>query len=446
MKGKLSAALAGGAVALGAYRARRPKPLGIHYSDAPTKVLVLGGGFGGLAAVRELARAFGGSRDVGVALLDRVNYTTFWPMVPAAISGDIELRHVASSIRRILKSLGVEFFQAEVVGVDFDAREVRSDVGYFSYDYLILAPGSRTAFFGASGARDNAIDLKGLRDALRVRNTIIDRLEEADRMRGGFADDLLTFVVVGAGTTGVEAVADSHDLIFDVLKGDYPGVDFDRVRLVLINSGEHILQGLDPSLVHAAERRLASQRVKVIDDVKATEVRADAVVLSDGRTIPARTTIWAAGVEPPPLVKELDVPKDSRGHVVVDDFLRVTTRPGVYVVGDCASVKVDGRHVPALAQAAEQEGATAASNLAAEIRGGDPTPFRYRHLGQLVDLGTTSALGDILGVRFSGLLGALVWKGVYFYELGSNMNRARVLADWLVDLFVRPDTSKILED
>jgi len=446
MKGKLSAALAGGAVALGAYRARRPKPLGIHYSDAPTKVLVLGGGFGGLAAVRELARAFGGSQDVGVALLDRVNYMTFWPMVPAAISGNIELRHVASSIRRILKPLGVEFFQAEVEGVDFDAREVRSDVGTFSYDYLILAPGSRTAFLGASGARENAIDLKGLRDALRVRSTIIDRLEEAERLRGAFSDDLLTFVVVGAGTTGVEAVADSHDLIFDVLKGDYPGVDFDRAHLVLVNSGEHILQGLDPSLVHAAERRLASQRVKIIDDVKATEVRADAVVLSDGRTIPARTTIWAAGVEPPPLVKELDVPKDSRGHVVVDDFLRVTNRPGVYVVGDCASVKVDGRRVPALAQAAEQEGATAARNLAAEIRGGDPTPFRYRHLGQLVDLGTTSALGDILGVRFSGLLGALVWKGVYFYELGYNLNRARVLADWLVDLFVRPDTSKFMED
>jgi NADH:ubiquinone reductase (H+-translocating) len=446
MKGKLSAALAGGAVALGAYRARRPKPLGIRYSDASTKVLVVGGGFGGLGAVRELAHAFDGRRDVGVALLDRVNYTTFWPMVPAAISGDIEVRHVASSIRRILKPLGVEFFQAEIVGVDFDTREVRSDVGSFPYDYLILTPGSRTAFFGASGAQENAIDLKGLRDALRVRNTIIDRFEEADRLQGAFDDDLLTFVFVGGGPTGVEAAADSHDLIFDVLRGDYSGVDFDRARLVLINSGDHILQGLDPSLVHAAERRLASQRVEIIDNVKAKEVRPDAVVLSDDRTIPARTTIWAAGVEPPPLVKELDVPKDSRGHVMVDGFLRVTERPGVYAVGDCASVKADGHHVPALAQAAEQEGAAAARNLAAEIRGEAPTPFRYRHLGQLVDLGTTSALGDILGVRFSGLLGALVWKGVYLYELGYNLNRARVLADWAVDLFSRPDTSKFMED
>jgi NADH dehydrogenase len=393
-----------------------------------------------------LAQAFGGSRDVGVALLDRVNYTTFSPMIPAAISGDIEVRHVARSIRRILKPLGAEFFQAEVVGVDFDAREVRSEVGSFPYDYLILAPGSRTAFFGASGARENAIDLKGLREALRVRNTIIDRFEEAERLRGAFAEDLLTFVFVGGGPTGVEAAADSYDLIFDVLRGDYPGVDFDRVRLVLVNSGDHILKGLDPPLAHAAERRLGSQRVEIIDNVKATEVRSDAVVLSNGHTIPARTTIWAAGVEPPPLVKELDVPKDSRGHVVVDRFLRVTDHPGVYAVGDCASVKsADGHPVPALAQAAEQEGATAARNLAAEIRGGDPTPFRYRHVGQLVDLGITSALGDILGVRFSGFLGALVWKGVYLYELGYNLNRARVLADWAVDLFAQPDTSKILE-
>jgi NADH:ubiquinone reductase (H+-translocating) len=429
MKGKLPAALAGGAVALGAYRIRRPKPLGIRYSDAPTKVLVVGGGFGGLAAVRGLVQAFGGSRDVGVALLDRVNYTTFWPMVPAAISGNIEMRHVAHSIRRILKPLGAEFFQAEVVGVDFDASEVRSAVGSFSYDYLILALGSRTAFFGASGAQENTMDLKGLREALRVRNAIIDRFEEAERLRGAFADDLLTFAFVGGGPTGVEAAADSHDLNFDVLRGKYPGVDFDRVRLVLINSGDHILQGLDPSLVHAAERRLASQSVEIIDNVKAKEVRPDAVVLSDGRTIPARTTIWAAGVEPPPLVKDLDVPKDPRGHVVVDEFLRVADRPGVYAVGDCASVKSNGHHVPALAQAAGQEGATAARNLTAEIRGGDPTPFRYRHLGQFVDLGTTSALGDILGVRFSGLLGAFVWKGVYLYELGYNLNRARILAD-----------------
>jgi len=289
--------------------------------------------------VRGLAQAFGGSRDVGVCLLDRVNYTTFWPMVPAAISGNIEVHHVARSIRRILKPLGVEFFQAEVVRVDFDAREVRSDAGSFAYDYLILAPGSRIAYFGASGARENAIDLKGLGDALQVRNHVIDCLEEAERLRGELPEGLLTFVFVGAGPTGVEAAANTHDLIFDVLEGDYPNVDFAKVRIVLVNAGDHILKGIDPSLVHAATRRLASQRIEIINDAKAKEVRPDAVLLSDGRTTPTRTTVWAAGIEPPPLVESLDVEKDHRGRILVDEFLRVKDKPGVYAVGD--STRID---------------------------------------------------------------------------------------------------------
>lgn len=447
MKGKIAAvaALAGGA-AWGAYsHLRRPKPLEIDYSDAPTKILMVGGGFGGLAAARGLVRAFGGSHRVGVGLLDKVNYTTFYPMVPRGISSNVEVRHVAHSIRRILTPLGVKFFQAEVEGVDFEAREVHSDTGTFSYDYLILAPGSRTAFFDTPGVQKHAIDLKGLRETLQVRNHIIDRIEEAERLRGRFSDDLLTFIFVGGGPTGVEGLAYSHELIFDVLKPDYPNVNFDRVRLVLVNAGERILKGIDPSLANAAIRRLASQKVEIINNTKVTEIRPDSVGLSGGRTIAARTKVWAAGVEPPPLVKGLKMPKDSRGNILVDEFLRVKDLAGVYAAGDCISIE-DRPPIPALAQSAEQEGKLAARNLAAEIRGEALIPFSYRSLGNLVDLGTTSSLTDILGVRFSGLLGELVWKGVYLYELGYNINRARVLTDWTVDFFTRPDTSKLFED
>jgi NADH:ubiquinone reductase (H+-translocating) len=447
MKGKLvGATLAVGAAWLAHGRLHRSKPLGGVYPDAPTKVVIVGGGFGGLAAVEELARVFGGSGEVGVALIDRVNYTTFWPMVPSAIPRNVEVRHVAHSLRRIVAPLGAEFFQGEVVGVDFEAREVRTDEGNFPYDYLILAPGSRTAFFGTSGAREHAIDLKGLREALRVRNTVIDRFEEAERLQGDFGDDLLTFVFVGGGPTGVEGAADTHDLIFGVLKDDYPKVDFGRVRLILVNSGEHILKGLDPSLANAATRRLAALRVEVIDNAKVEEVGPDSVRLSDGRTIPARTTVWAAGIEPAPLVENLDVQRDDRGRILVDEFLRVKDRPGVYAVGDCTRIDYDGPPIPALAQAAEQEGKRAASNLARELDGGALVPFRYRQLGQLVDLGESSALTDILGVKISGVLGGLIWKGVYLYELGYNLNRAQVLADWLISLFARPDTSRLFEE
>jgi len=447
MKGKLlGVGLIAGAT-WGAYnRLRKPASLKGSYANAPTKILILGGGFGGLAAARALARTLSGSEDVGVALLDRVNYTTFWPMVPSVIPRNVEVRHVAHSIRRILRPLGVEFFQDEVTGVDFEARQAKTDEGTFSYDYLILSPGSRTTFFGTPGAEENAMDIKGLRDALQVRNHVIDRFEEAERLRGELPEGLLTVVFVGAGTTGVEAAADTHDLIFDVLKGDYPNVDFGKVRVVLVNAGDQILKGVDPSLVHAATRRLASQRIEIINDAKAKEVRPDAVVLSDGRTIPTRTTVWAAGIEPSPLVKSLDVEKDHRGHILVDEFLRVKNRPGVYAVGDCASIDHEVPPVPALAQVAEQEGKRAVLNLAAEIKNETPEPFRYRSLGQLVDLGDGSALVDILGAKVSGRVGAFIWKGVYLYELGYNLNQAQVLVDWTIDLFARPDTSKLFED
>ncbi len=402
-----------------------------------------------MAVLDGLVEALEGDSEVGVALIDRVNFTTFYPMVPSAISGNIEVRHVARSIRRRIQPLGAEFFQAEVTGVNFEAREVKTTHGTYPYDHLVLASGSRTAYFNIPGAWEHSVDLKGLRDALRVRNRIIDSFEEAERLGDEAPEGLLTFVFVGGGPTGVEAAADTNDLIFDVLEGDYPNVDFDRVRLVLVNSGERILGGMDPSLAHAAQRRLASQRVEVVNGVKVAEVRPDGVSLSDGRDIPARTVVWAAGVNPGPLVAGLDVSKDDRGRILVDENLRLKDRPGVYALGDCARMDYNGPPVPALAQAAEQQGVVAARNLAAEIRGESQaglTPFRYRPLGQLVDLGTESALTDIMGVKLSGRLAAYIWKLVYFYELGHNMNRARVLVDWTIDFFTRPDTSKLYEE
>jgi NADH:ubiquinone reductase (H+-translocating) len=447
MRGKLAV---GGLIlgaAWGAYRrVRRPISLQGSYAHAPTKILIIGGGFGGVSVARELARDLRGTEDAGVALVDRMNYTTFWPMVPSVIPSNAELRHVAHSLRRVLRPLGVEFFQDEVAGVDFETRRVKTSERDYPYDYLVLAPGSRTTYFGTPGAEENAMDVKGLSDALRVRNHVIDRFEEAEHLDDRAPDDLLTFVVVGGGPTGVEAAADLHDLIFDVLEGDYPNVDFDRVRVVLVNAGDQILKGLDSSLVNAATRRLASQRIEVINDARVEEVRSDAVAISGGRTIPTQTTVWAAGIEPPPLVGYLDVQKDHRGRILIDQYLRVKGRPGVYAVGDCTSIQYEGPPVPALAQAAEQEGKRAASNLVAEIENQAPVAFRYRSVGQLVDLGEGSALVDILGVKLAGLIGAFIWKGVYLYELGYDLNRAHVVADWTIDLFSRPDTSKLFED
>src|SRR5215211_6564976 len=221
MRGKLAL---GGLMLGAAWGARRRlrgrTSLAGRYPDAPTKILIVGGGFGGLAAARKLAAVFHGAEDVGVALVDRKNYTTFWPMVPSIIPSNAEVRHVAHSLRRVLRPLGVEFYQDDVTDVDFEARTVKTSEGDYPYDYLILCPGSRTTFFGTPGAEANAMDVKGLRDALRVRNRVIDCLERAERLGDEVPDGLLTFVVVGGGPTGVETAAEMHDLIFDVLQDD----------------------------------------------------------------------------------------------------------------------------------------------------------------------------------------------------------------------------------
>src|SRR5215210_5965448 len=211
MRGKLALGVILGAT-WGAYRRlSTTTPLGGTYADAPTRILIVGGGFGGLAVARQLARSLEGSGEVGVALVDRMNYTTFWPMVPSVIPSNAEVRHVAHSLRRILRPLGVEFFQDEVAGVDFETRRVKTAERDYPYDYLVLAPGSRTTYFGTPGAEENAMDVRALRDALRVRNHVIDCFEEAEHLDDHAPDDLLTFVVVGGGPTGVEAAADMHD-------------------------------------------------------------------------------------------------------------------------------------------------------------------------------------------------------------------------------------------
>jgi NADH dehydrogenase len=447
-------ALGGAALAAGVLRrALNPNPRyeaweRPPYGEFPNRVLVLGGGFGGYTAAYTLCNLTRDRDDIGVMLISKENYFTFWPMVPAIISSDIDTRNVAQPLRRALIQVGASFRRASVDGIDYQRKVVTADGQEFPYDHLVLSLGAEPAFFGIPGVEEHSFKMRGVYDAEAIRNRVIERFEEATLARGEVPESKLTFVVIGGGATGAETAAELHTLIHEALAPDYPNVDADRqVRIVLLDARQTILQELDPALRRAAHSRLVSRRIEIMTGVQAQEVTENCVKLKDGREIPTENVIWAAGGRPNAKVKDLNLPLTERDGVKVDQYLRVEDRPGVWALGDCASVPAasgDGNSVPPTAQAALQEGKTVAKNVLAAIDGNqDLTPFEYRPLGQMVELGSRFAVNEVMGVKFSGLLGALFWRAAYLVRLESPQSKARVAADWCLGLFFQPAVTEI---
>jgi NADH dehydrogenase len=418
------------------------------YGAFPNRVLVVGGGFAGYMAAKTLCEHTEGKDDVGVLVISKENYFAFWPMVPGIIGSEVDIGNVAQPLRRPLIEVGASFRRAELKGVDFERKLVIADGGReFPYDHLILALGSQPNFFGVPGVKEHSLALGGLADALRIRNRVIERFEQATLDPGELPDARLTFVVIGGGATGVETAAEIHALVNEALSPDFPNIDVDEVRIFVIEAGQEILGELDPALRRAASMELAARGIKVITGVRATEVTADWVKLDDGRVIRTKNVVWTAGIRPNAKLEDLDLPLTEYDGVVVDEHLRVPGRPGVWAIGDSAAIpQGDKRLAPPTAQAAVQEGRVAASNVLAAINGREDDgleKFQYRPLGQLVELGSRFAVNEVMGVRFSGFTAALFWRAVYLTKLESPQNRARVAADWILGLLFRPAATEI---
>jgi NADH:quinone reductase (non-electrogenic) len=417
------------------------------YGEFPHQVLVVGGGFAGYMAAKTLCDFTEGRDDVGVLVISRENYFAFWPMVPGIIGSQVDIGNIAQPLRRPLIEAGASFRRAELKGVDFERKIVIADGGKeFPYDHLILALGSQPNFFGVAGVKEHSLALGGLADALRIRNRVIERFEQATLDPGDLPDPRLTFVVIGGGATGVETAAEIHALVREALAPDFPNIDMDEVRIFVIEAGQEIVGELDPALRRAASMELAARGIKVITGVGAKKVMADRVKLDDGREIRTENVVWTAGIRPSAKLENLDLPLTEHDGVVVDDRLRVPGHPGVWAIGDSAAIpQADGRLAPPTAQAAVQEGRLAARNVLAAIDGREDEleKFQYRPLGQLVDLGSRFAVNEVMGVRFSGFIAALFWRAVYLSKLEGPQNRARVAADWILGLLFRPATTEI---
>jgi NADH dehydrogenase len=443
-------AVGGGVAALAALR----RAVGRHpryeswerspYRDFPNRVLILGGGFAGYAAAKTLCRMTRGRDDVGVMLISRENFFTFWPMLAGIISSDVDTKNIAQPLRRDLISLGASFRRAEVESVDLEKRCVVCDGREFPYDHLVVALGGEPAYFGIPGVEEHCISIRDIGSAEEIRNRVIERYEETTLARGDVPDSRLKFVVIGGGATGVEVASELHALVHDVLAPDYPNINPHRVEIVLVDGNEQILKELDPALRRTARKKLAELQIDVINKVKAKEVTADCVILSDGTRISTENAIWTAGARASVKLEKLGLPYDERKGLKVDPLMRVEGHENVWGIGDCAAnVDADGKPVPPNAQAAVQEGEAVAKNILAVIEGEEPRPFRYRPLGQLVELGSEFAVNEVLGIKFSGRLAALFWRATYLAKLESPQSRVRIALDWALDLLFHPAVTQI---
>lgn len=428
------------------FRTRVERDARHHGPVGSKRVLILGAGFGGLTVALELAKLLPDSTRQ-VMMIDRVNFHLFTPMLYQVATGLLEPGNIVYSVRSLARDHGFRFHEAEAVGIDLERRIVATDRGEQPYDLLVLALGSVTNFFGNAAIQEHAVSLKNLRDAVTIRNRILDAFERSDVEQDPDARRaLLTFVVVGGGATGVELTGSIRTLVSEGLLRDYPTISRSDVRLVLVEAGPSILGGMDPWLAETAVHHLRRQGIEVLLNHAATDVTAEGIRLEDGTFIPSKTVVWAAGVRPSPLTASLPIEKGRDGRLVVNEYLQVKGASGVYAVGDCAwfSIASDGgKPAPPNAATATREARVVAHNVAAELAGGERQRYEYRSEGNLVALGQGDAVADLGGYKVAGFPAWLIWRAFYLGQLMGFKDRLGVLLDWSTAYFVRRDTAKL---
>jgi NADH:ubiquinone reductase (H+-translocating) len=425
----------------------------------PVRVVVVGGGFAGLDAALGLDRALGWSEQLELTVIDRKNYFLFPPLLPSVSVGAIETRQVTYPFRRIFEATNIRFKKETVERIDLERNLIVSKVDVAAdtdggplrvrhdetpFDYLVLSPGSTTQTFDTPGC-EHAFFMRELADAVALRNHIIDCFETAARESNrDLVREMLCFVVIGAGPTGVEVASEVRDLIDKVLLPRYPELDPASIDVVLVDTGDRVLPGWNPAVADSAERQLAHLGVRVLHRARVEAISTDWVRLKGGTTLHARTACWCAGVAAAPLMARSGLQLDRAGRAPVEADCRVPGRPNVFVLGDAATFPgKDGRPLPPLGQVAFQQGARTAKNLVCLLRGEATQPFEYFDFGQLVSVGHQFAAVRLLGVRLSGFIAWFVWRTLYLSKLVGFGNKIRVMLDWTLDLFVERSSSQI---
>ncbi|HEX8070489.1 MAG TPA: NAD(P)/FAD-dependent oxidoreductase [Pyrinomonadaceae bacterium] len=413
-----------------------------------TRIVILGGGFGGLYTALHLEKTLARAADVEITLVNHENFFLFTPMLHEVAASDLDMTHIVNPIRKLLRR--VRFFDGDVEFIDLAGRRVGVSHGHehhhheLEYDHLVLALGSITNFYGLPGLAERALTMKTLGDAIALRNHMIANLEEADfeccpQKRA----PLLNFVVAGGGFAGVETIAGMNDFLREAVEF-YPHLTAEMLRVVLVHPGEVILPELGDKLGRYAQGKLAGREVEIHPRTKVAAVTEREVTLSDGTVIETNTLVWTAGTSPHPLLDTLPCAR-ARGRVVTDAFLAVPGHPGVWAVGDCAAAPdPEGKPYPPTAQHAIRAGRVLAENITAAVRGGRPKPFRFKTIGLLAAIGRRTGVAQIMGVNFSGFVAWWLWRTIYLSKLPRFEKKVRVALDWTLDLLFTKDLVQFL--
>ncbi len=422
----------------------------------PHRVLILGGGFAGVETGRHLEKLTRRRDDVEVWLVSRENFTVFTPLLPEVCSGQLEARHCVTALRAQLRHPSSWAVTADVESIDLDAAQVTvmggdGDRHRLNYDSLVIALGGETATFGIAGITEYTVGMKTLADAFALRNRVIEMLERADLEEDAEERRAqLSFVVGGAGFSGVETAGEIEDFVRRVRRRYYPKIAATDIGLHIVEIKDRVLPEMPVEMGDYAAKKLRDRGFEIHLGTPMKEVREDGVIIGDGEFIPSRTVIWTGGVQPSPVVRESGIETDKAGRAVVQPTMQ-TSRAGVWAIGDCALIpKVDeeGAYHAPTAQNAVREAKRLAKNVIASIdgRASDVEPFRYRVIGTLASIGHHTGVGVVFGFRVRGWLAWFMWRGYYWSRVPGIGGKARVALDWFLNALFGSDPVQLKVD
>ena len=425
------------------------------------KIVILGSGFAAVECAKKLENEFGNDPEIELVMIGEDNFLLFTPMLPQVASGMIETRHIVFPIRTICKK--TKFYEGRIKNVDPYGKLVTlwgtGDKRSISihYDFLVVALGSETNFFGMADVEKNAYTMKTLNDAVMLRNRIIDMLEQAENETNPILrKSFLNFVVVGGGFAGIETAGELMDLLLDVRKY-YPSIQKDDLKVIVLEAMGEILPGFNKKLASFAKQKLKERGIdiqlkKAVTSFDGNEVTIktldetpkDSIDQSEINSIITKTLIWTAGITPVNTIKR-SMFKTEKGKIVINNFLEVPKFPGVFAIGDCALFvdPITNRPFPPTAQIAEAQAKMAAKNLISLIKNSEKEKFVYHSKGQLAIIGKRTGIATFLGMNISGFLAWLIWRNVYLSKIPTFDKKTRVFLDWIIDLFFDRDVSRL---